>query len=216
MKSIFDKNDSTEVIRVLIAKVGLDGHDRGVKIVARCLRDAGMEVIYTGLHRTPEEVVTSAVQEDVDVLGVSLLSGAHMTIFPKIIELLKVNEAEDILLLGGGVMSDDDAESLKKMGVSDVLLQDTPPDLIVETVRRLVAERGRLTIAHTCRVQKATIGCRCERLWIRVSETEKSLFDCRRSWLTLTRILLFIETGGMTLEFIRNTFILWKILNACL
>ena len=142
MKSIFDKNDSTEVIRVLIAKVGLDGHDRGVKIVARCLRDAGMEVIYTGLHRTPEEVVTSAVQEDVDVLGVSLLSGAHMTIFPKIIELLKVNEAEDILLLGGGVMSDDDAESLKKMGVSDVLLQDTPPDLLVETVRRLVAERG--------------------------------------------------------------------------
>ena len=142
MKSIFDKNDRTEVIRVLIAKVGHDGHDRGVKIVARCLRDAGMEVIYTGLHRTPEEVVTSAVQEDVDVLGVSLLSGAHMTIFPKIIELLKVNEAEDILLHGGGVMSDDDAESLKKMGVSDVLLQDTPPDLIVETVRRLVAERG--------------------------------------------------------------------------
>ena len=142
MKRIFDKNDSTEVIRVLIAKVGLDGHDRGVKIVARCLRDAGMEVIYTGLHRTPEEVVTSAVQEDVDVLGVSLLSGAHMTIFPKIIELLKVNEAEDILLLGGGVMSDDDAESLKKMGVAEVLLQDTPPDLIVETVRRLVAERG--------------------------------------------------------------------------
>ena len=137
-----DSDDRAEIVRVLIAKVGLDGHDRGVKIVARCLRDAGMEVIYTGLHRTPEEVVTSAVQEDVDVLGVSLLSGAHMTIFPKIIELLKINEAEDILLLGGGVMSDDDAESLKKMGVSEVLLQDTPPDLIVETVRRLVAERG--------------------------------------------------------------------------
>ena len=137
-----DSDDRAEIVRILIAKVGLDGHDRGVKIVARCLRDAGMEVIYTGLHRTPEEVVTSAVQEDVDVLGVSLLSGAHMTIFPKIIELLKVNEAEDILLLGGGVMSDDDAESLKKMGVSEVLLQDTPPDLIVETVRRLVAERG--------------------------------------------------------------------------
>ena len=137
-----DSDDRAEIVRVLIAKVGLDGHDRGVKIVARCLRDAGMEVIYTGLHRTPEEVVTSAVQEDVDVLGVSLLSGAHMTIFPKIIELLKVNEAEDILLLGGGVMSDDDAESLKKLGVSEVLLQDTPPDLIVETVRRLVAERG--------------------------------------------------------------------------
>ena len=137
-----DSDDRAEIVRILIAKVGLDGHDRGVKIVARCLRDAGMEVICTGLHRTPEEVVTSAVQEDVDVLGVSLLSGAHMTIFPKIIELLKINEAEDILLLGGGVMSDDDAESLKKMGVSEVLLQDTPPDLIVETVRRLVAERG--------------------------------------------------------------------------
>lgn len=142
MNNMPNRDDHAEIVRVLIAKVGLDGHDRGVKIVARCLRDAGMEVIYTGLHRTPEEVVTSAVQEDVDVLGVSLLSGAHMTIFPKIIELLKANEAEDILLLGGGVMSDDDADSLKKMGVSEVLLQDTPPDLIVETVRRLVAERG--------------------------------------------------------------------------
>ena len=134
--------DSTLIIRVLIAKVGLDGHDRGVKIVARCLRDAGMEVIYTGLHRTPEEVVNSAVQEDVDFLGVSLLSGAHMTIFPKIVELLKANEAEDILLLGGGVMSEGDAKALKTMGVSEVLLQDTSPDVIVETVRRLVAERG--------------------------------------------------------------------------
>ena len=134
--------DSTRIIRVLIAKVGLDGHDRGVKIVARCLRDAGMEVIYTGLHRTPEEVVNSAVQEDVDVLGVSLLSGAHMTIFPKIVELLKASEAEDILLLGGGVMSEGDAKALKTMGVSEVLLQDTSPDVIVETVRRLVAERG--------------------------------------------------------------------------
>ena len=139
---MLDKDDQSPAIRVLIAKVGLDGHDRGVKIVARCLRDAGMEVIYTGLHRTPEEVVTSAVQEDVDVLGVSLLSGAHMTIFPKIIELLKMSKAEDILLLGGGVMSDDDANSLRKMGVAEVLLQDTPPDLIVETVRRLVRERG--------------------------------------------------------------------------
>ena len=134
--------DSARIIRILIAKVGLDGHDRGVKIVARCLRDAGMEVIYTGLHRTPEEVVNSAVQEDVDVLGVSLLSGAHMTIFPKIVELLKASEAEDILLLGGGVMSEGDAKALKTMGVSEVLLQDTSPDVIVETVRRLVSERG--------------------------------------------------------------------------
>ena len=135
-------DDAVEIIRVLIAKVGLDGHDRGVKIVARCLRDAGMEVIYTGLHRTPEEVVISAVQEDVDVLGVSLLSGAHMTIFPKLLKLLQDHEAEDILLLGGGVMSDEDANTLRDMGVSEILLQDTPPEKNVETVKKLVAERG--------------------------------------------------------------------------
>ncbi len=129
-------------IRVLIAKVGLDGHDRGVKIVARCLRDAGMDVIYTGLHRTPEEVVTTAIQEDVDVVGVSLLSGAHMTIFPRIIELLRQNDAEDIILVGGGVMSDEDAAALKEMGVAAILLQDAPPQLIVDTLQRLVAERG--------------------------------------------------------------------------
>ncbi len=131
-----------DVIRVLIAKIGLDGHDRGVKIVARCLRDAGMDVVYTGLHRTPEEVVTAAVQEDVDVLGVSLLSGAHMTIFPRVLELLKEADADDILLLGGGVMPDDDVVELKRLGVAEILLQDTPPDAIVATVRRLVAERG--------------------------------------------------------------------------
>ena len=134
--------NETQVIRVLIAKVGLDGHDRGVKIVARCLRDAGMEVIYTGLHRTPDEVVTSAIQEDVDVLGVSLLSGAHMTIFPKLLQLLEENGADDILLLGGGVMSDEDVSALKKMGVAEILLQDTPPEMIVKTVQHLVAERG--------------------------------------------------------------------------
>ena len=135
-------NDVTGVIRVLIAKVGLDGHDRGVKIVARCLRDAGMEVVYTGLHRTPEEVIASAIQEDVDVLGVSLLSGAHMTIFPKLLELLEANGANDILLLGGGVMSDEDATALKRMGVAEILLQDTSPATIVKTVEKLVAERG--------------------------------------------------------------------------
>jgi methylmalonyl-CoA mutase cobalamin-binding domain/chain len=132
----------TDTIRVIIAKVGLDGHDRGVKIVARALRDAGMDVIYTGLHRTPEEVVDAAVQEDVDVLGVSLLSGAHMTIFPKILKLLEQKDAGDILLVGGGVMPDDEAAALKKMGVKEVLLQDTPPETIVSTIRRLVAERG--------------------------------------------------------------------------
>ena len=133
---------TSEIIRVIIAKVGLDGHDRGVKIVARTLRDAGMDVIYTGLHRTPEEVVDAAVQEDVDVLGVSILSGAHMTVFPKILKRLKERDAEDIIVLAGGVMPDEDALVLKEMGVREILLQDTPPEMIVSTVRRLVAERG--------------------------------------------------------------------------
>ncbi len=128
--------------RVLIAKVGLDGHDRGVKIVARCLRDAGMDVIYTGLHRTPEEVVTAAVQEDVDVIGISILSGAHMTIFPRVLELLKEAGADDILLLGGGVMADEDVVTLKEMGVAEIMLQDTPPEAIVKTVNDLVTQRG--------------------------------------------------------------------------
>jgi methylmalonyl-CoA mutase C-terminal domain/subunit len=130
------------VIRVLMAKVGLDGHDRGVKVVARSLRDAGMDVIYTGLHRTPEEVVAAVVQEDVDVLGVSLLSGAHMTIIPKLLELLRASEAGDTIIVVGGVMPDEDAVALKGMGVGEVLLQDTPPQAIVEAVRRLVEERG--------------------------------------------------------------------------
>ena len=129
------------MIRVLIAKVGLDGHDRGVKIVARCLRDAGMEVIYTGLHRKPEEVVSAAIQEDVDVLGVSVLSGAHMTILTRILDLLKAKKAQDIILVAGGVMPEGDLTALKEMGVAEVLLQDTPPETIVNTVRRLVAER---------------------------------------------------------------------------
>jgi methylmalonyl-CoA mutase C-terminal domain/subunit len=137
-----DPATAPAVIRVLIAKVGLDGHDRGVKIVARCLRDAGMDVIYTGLHRTPDEVVDAAVQEDVDVLGISLLSGAHMTIFPRVIELLDQAGAGDILLLGGGVMPDEDVTALKQQGVAEILLQDTPPDAIVATVRSLVAARG--------------------------------------------------------------------------
>ena len=129
--------------RVLLAKVGLDGHDRGVKIVARALRDAGMDVIYTGLHRTPEEVTQAAIQEDVNVLGVSLLSGAHMTIIPRILKLLKAGKAEDIIVLAGGVMSDADAAALKKMGVGDVLLQDSSPQAIVATVRRLIARKPR-------------------------------------------------------------------------
>ncbi len=129
-------------IRVLIAKVGLDGHDRGVKVVARTLRDAGMDVIYTGLHRTPEEVVEAAIQEDVDVIGVSILSGAHMTVFPRILQSLKERGADDILVVGGGVIPDEDVAQLKRQGVKEIMLQDTPPDAIVGMVRRVVAERG--------------------------------------------------------------------------
>jgi len=129
-------------IRVLLAKVGLDGHDRGVKVVARTLRDAGMDVIYTGLHRTPEEVVSSAIQEDVDVLGISLLSGAHMTICPRVLQLLRERGADDIIVVVGGVVPDEDVVALKEIGVREILLQDTPPRQIVETLTRLVAERG--------------------------------------------------------------------------
>ena len=129
-------------IRVIIAKIGLDGHDRGVKIVARTLRDAGMDVIYTGLHRTPEEVVEAAIQEDADVIGVSILSGAHMTVFPRLVSLLKERDADDILVVGGGVIPDDDLPRLKALGVKEVLLQDTPPAAIVAMIHRVVAERG--------------------------------------------------------------------------
>ena len=129
-------------IRVLVAKVGLDGHDRGAKVVARALRDAGMDVIYTGLHRSPEEVVAAAVQEDVDVLGISILSGAHMTLFPRVRALMRESGAEDIILVGGGVIPDEDVETLKALGVADVILQDTPPDAIVARLRELVAGRA--------------------------------------------------------------------------
>ena len=126
---------------MLVAKVGLDGHDRGAKIVARCLRDAGMDVIYTGLHRTPEEVVAAAAQEDVDVLGVSLLSGAHMTLVPRIVELLRDAEADDVILIVGGVIPDEDVTALRALGVADVVLQDTAPDEIVRRVRELASAR---------------------------------------------------------------------------
>jgi methylmalonyl-CoA mutase cobalamin-binding domain/chain len=123
-----------ERVRVLIAKVGLDGHDRGAKIVARALRDAGMEVIYTGLHRTPEEVVTAAVQEDVDVIGVSCLSGAHMTLVPRLLDLLKNADAGDIPIVVGGVFPDEDVLAMKELGVADVVLPDTPPADVVTIV----------------------------------------------------------------------------------
>ena len=129
-------------IRVLLAKVGLDGHDRGVKVVARTLRDAGMDVIYTGLHRTPEEVVHAAIQEDVDILGISLLSGAHMTICPRILKLLNDKGADDIINVVGGVIPDEDVIALKQLGVKEILLQDTPPKQIVDRLTELVSQRG--------------------------------------------------------------------------
>src|SRR2546426_8491826 len=132
---------AVDPIRVMIAKVGLDGHDRGAKVVARGLRDAGMDVVYTGLHRTPEEVAAAAVQEDVDVLGVSVLSGAHMTLIPRIVDQLRQAQAGDILLVAGGVIPDEDVAALRAMGVADVLLQDTPPDVIVTRIRALAAAR---------------------------------------------------------------------------
>lgn len=128
-------------IRVLIAKVGLDGHDRGAKVVARTLRDAGMEVIYTGLHRTPDEVVTAAVQEDVDVIGISCLSGAHMTLVPKVLDLMKAADADDMLLVLGGVFPDEDVPVMKSKGVAEVFSQDAPPTRIVNAIKNLVAAR---------------------------------------------------------------------------
>src|SRR6187399_539388 len=107
-------------IRVVIAKPGLDGHDRGAKVVARALRDAGMEVIYTGLHQTPEQVVEAAIQEDADVVGISILSGAHMTLVPRILELITENEADDVLVVVGGTIPNEDAEELRRLGVAEV------------------------------------------------------------------------------------------------
>jgi methylmalonyl-CoA mutase, C-terminal domain len=109
-------------IRVLIGKPGLDGHDRGAKVVARALRDAGMEVVYTGLHRSPEEIVETAIQEDVDAIGLSVLSGAHMTLFPKVVELLRAQGVDDILVFGGGVIPDEDREILLGKGISEIFV----------------------------------------------------------------------------------------------
>ena len=128
-------------IRVLVGKAGLDGHDRGVKVVARILRDAGMEVVYTGLHRTPEQIVNAAVQEDVDVVGISLLSGAHLTLMPRILDLLRAAGAGDIAVVVGGVIPDEDVEPLRAMGVAEIFGQDAAPDLIVHRVRELARSR---------------------------------------------------------------------------
>src|SRR5947199_9271836 len=126
-------------IRVVVAKAGLDGHDRGAKIVARALRDAGMEVIYTGLHQTPEQIVETAIQEDADAVGISLLSGAHMTLVPRILELLRANGAEDVLVVLGGTIPDDDAGELKRLGVAAVFTPGAPTSHIVDFLKGAVA-----------------------------------------------------------------------------
>ena len=127
-------------IRVLIAKAGLDGHDRGAKVIAAALRDAGMEVIYTGLRQTPEMIVEAALQEDVDVIGISLLSGAHMTIFPKVRRLMEEKGLDDVLLTGGGIMSDRDMEELASMGVGRLFTPGAPMSAIAEYIRGWVSE----------------------------------------------------------------------------
>jgi len=128
--------------RVLVAKPGLDGHDRGAKIVARALRDAGFEVIYTGLHQTPEMIVAAAVQEDVDAIGVSIMSGAHMTLFPAIMDLLREKDAGDIVVFGGGIIPDDDIPVLKEKGVAEIFTPGTSTEQIIEWVGSQIQPRG--------------------------------------------------------------------------
>ena len=125
-------------IRVVIAKPGLDGHDRGAKIIARALRDAGMEVIYTGLHQTPEQIVETAIQEDADAVGISILSGAHMTLVPKIVEGLKENGADDVLVVVGGTIPKQDSDELKRLGVAEIFTPGAPMGEIVEFLREKV------------------------------------------------------------------------------
>ncbi len=130
-------------IRVLVAKAGLDGHDRGAKVVAAALRDAGMEVIYTGLRQTPEMIVEAAIQEDVDAIGISILSGAHMTIFPKVLDMMKQKEVSDILLFGGGIIPEDDLKKLKESGIGELFTPGTSTVTIIEFLRKWVVDHPR-------------------------------------------------------------------------
>lgn len=132
---------ATTPIRVLIGKVGLDGHDRGVKLVVRALRDAGVEIIYTGLHQTPEQIVTTAIQEDVQAIGLSIHSGAHNSLFPRVLQLLKEQGAGDVTLFGGGIIPDDDVPRLKAAGVQMLFRPATPMHAIVDFVKGLRVER---------------------------------------------------------------------------
>lgn len=129
-------------VRVLVAKPGLDGHDRGAKIVARALRDGGMEVVYTGLHQTPEQIVEAALQEDVQCVGLSIHSGAHMTLFPRVVELLAQRDAADVVVFGGGIIPRQDIDELKQHGVAEIFTPGTPTSDIVAWVRENVSERA--------------------------------------------------------------------------
>jgi methylmalonyl-CoA mutase, C-terminal domain len=131
----------TRTIRVVVAKPGLDGHDRGAKIIARALRDAGMEVIYTGLHQTPEQIVATVIQEDADAVGLSILSGAHMTLVPKVVSLLSDQGVDDVVITVGGTIPADDVPELKRLGVAEVFTPGAPTDAIVEFIRGAVADR---------------------------------------------------------------------------
>jgi methylmalonyl-CoA mutase C-terminal domain/subunit len=130
-------------LRILVAKPGLDGHDRGAKIIARALRDAGMEVVYTGLHQTPEMIANAAVQEDADVVGLSILSGAHMTLFPRVLELLRAAGRDDILVTGGGILPKEDMEELQRLGIGKLFGPGTPTSELADYIREWFAERQR-------------------------------------------------------------------------
>lgn len=133
---------SERKLRILVAKPGLDGHDRGAKIIARALRDAGMEVIYTGLHQTPEMIVGAAIQEDVDAIGMSIMSGAHMTLFPAVIELLRKQDAGDIRVFGGGIIPDDDIPQLKQKGVDEIFTPGSSTQDIVKWIKEHIPARA--------------------------------------------------------------------------
>jgi methylmalonyl-CoA mutase C-terminal domain/subunit len=141
LKGNGNMTNSGRRIRILVAKPGLDGHDRGARVIARAYRDAGFEVVYTGLHQTPEQIVAAALQEDVDLIGLSVLSGAHMSLFKRVLDLLKANKSDDVMVIGGGIIPEEDIPKLKKLGIKEIFLPGTSLDKIVGWVRDNVSPR---------------------------------------------------------------------------